>query len=745
MLSASNERRPRALSAVALSPRISWPRLTIFAWALGAALMPAGWCDGAGPISGQTHVATGAGVSIVVDTTGLDGGGYRPVHVTVTPTRTVVADRTLTFQFLLDYTGTLGREDVRVEQDVELPANSGPVEAVIRVPQMVQWESYTIKVLEGDWVYKKMTMTGLAKNPWGFPGYPGKEGGASVLVVGDEVPDTSSLGRVLLADDRSYPFYGSPTNDQGKSTTELPTVISRPLADLLDRWLDYSNVDLLFIKLAELEQLSRENRGAFDAILGWTAAGGNLCVSGMGENWERIQDLESLIGLPESKRRTIEGAPPSGWAEPNPARWGEPVHGLEFETLGPFDGLSVPVNSSPGMAADATASQDNSPRTPAPKQAHYTHLPYEMGLIVAIAPESPFPGEPAEWAWMLNSIGVDRFDWSKRHGVTVVGTNPDFLAFLIPGVGLAPVGAFRLLIVLFVVAIGPVNYWLLRRWRRLHWLMVTIPVGAAATTAALFGYAIIADGLDTRARVRSVTRIDQRNGRAVCWSRISYYAGLKPSRGLSFSDDIVVIPYERLPRLERRTRRDLIWGQDQWLVSGWINSRTPTQVITVRSRASQIGVAIDDASAATGKLGLTNGLGTPIQQLLVRTKDGKYFGVAGVAPNATAVAVAVKPSEALAQMRPLFAKAQPRMPPGAESTVDSFISLGYGGGGADTRTAKTGRLEDSITAIQKYGANRKSTVLAPGSYAAIVEKSPEVELGTDATEESSLHMVVGRW
>ena len=54
-----------------------------------------------------------------------------------------------------------------------------------------------------------------------------------------------------------------------------------------------------------------------------------------------------------------------------------------------------------------------------------------------------------------------------------------FANLLVPGVGLAPVTEFHVLITLFVLVIGPVNYWLLKRWRRLHLMVLTVPLAAA--------------------------------------------------------------------------------------------------------------------------------------------------------------------------------------------------------------------------------------------------------------------------
>ena len=51
---------------------------------------------------------------------------------------------------------------------------------------------------------------------------------------------------------------------------------------------------------------------------------------------------------------------------------------------------------------------------------------------------------------------------------------------------------------LFAVAIGPLNYWLLKRKNKLPMLLATVPIAAAVTTLLLFIYGIFADGFTVR-------------------------------------------------------------------------------------------------------------------------------------------------------------------------------------------------------------------------------------------------------
>ena len=144
--------------------------------------------------------------------------------------------------------------------------------------------------------------------------------------------------------------------------------------------------------------------------------------------------------------------------------------------------------------------------------------------------------------------------WGTRHGVVPSAPSPSFPTLLIPDVGLAPIGEFQFLITLFVILIGPVLYWLLRRSGRLHLMILAVPAAALAVTATMFLYALFGDGLSARLRAFSYTRLDQQQGKAYRWARLSYYAGLAPAEGLAFPTDTAVYPV--LPSgVQRRGRR----------------------------------------------------------------------------------------------------------------------------------------------------------------------------------------------
>jgi len=403
------------------------------------------------------------------------------------------------------------------------------------------------------------------------------------------------------------------------------------------------------------------------------------------------------------------------------------------------------------------ADKPRPPLAPPPDRPHFLLRPLEVGLIVAFSAEDPFPGTRAEWGWVFNAVGADRWLWYRRHGMSAHYYNQDFWNFLIPGVGLAPVVEFCVLITLFVVAIGPVNYLLLRRWRRLHLLVITIPASAATVTLLLFGYALFTDGLGTRVRARSVTRLDQRSGRAVCWARLSYYAGLAPRRGLSFPADVAALPLEQAPVEyygQPPLRRELFWQGDQNLASGWLRSRTPMQLITVRSRPSNR--TLELIRPGDGSLAVDNRLGSRIEQLLVCPASGELCWAEGIEAGARTTLEPVEPAKARQRLRRTCRAHQPALPAGMDQSpygglfgvsrrrMWASYNYPYSNGMAGP-TQRTSRLERELA---KLGApsGAKVSLLEPGSYVAVVRRSPEVVLGTPAAqEEESYHVILGNW
>ncbi|NLY00579.1 MAG: hypothetical protein GXY83_31165 [Rhodopirellula sp.] len=712
------------------------PRTTRLVLAL-VAVSNFGWTVEA--LAGQLHRCSGAGLVMTFDTRWFPGPGYRPIPIEVRPVTPQNTDRTLTVEFLSRDAGSDNRYCVRAAQDIDLPAGSGPVRAVLRVPQSLGAE-YRIRTSEDGLLLRTLCVPDTIDpdaNPGPRRSFP------KFLAVASTSVDAGNLVAVL-ADGFgiAIPQAGAPLPVDAEFTMHTVTAAELPL-----NWLDYSNLDVVCLSLDELRGIAKTQAGR--ALLRWTEAGGNLFVFGIGSDWQRLPNLEAIVGLRQSKPESEGERQFSEWVPPDPKQFGEPLKGFVADDgYGLYD-----------VAAE-TATEKKPEPPPAPDRAHFLYRDDGMGTVVAFAPADLFAGSEHDSRWLFNALGSERLVWSQRHGVSLHRDNADFWNFLIPGVGLPPLTAFRLLITLFVVVIGPVNYYLLRRWGRLHLLLVIVPASAALITLALFGYALIADGLGTRVRVRSFTQLDQRRGEAVCWSRLSYYAGLAPRGGLTFSGDVAAIPLEYAQPDPGSRGRDVFWllgkgtGTTQHLARGWLRARTPTQFITLRARPVDYGLSIEPAADGSGSLMVENRLGTRIRELVVRSSDGGYFAAEVIPTGQAATLTKVEPSRASSRLLTIAGQHAPQFPPGTDrqSLAAAAASRNYrrfvyraGGYGDVEPNQATSRLEKSLASATGSVLPARPP-LAPGSYFAVVDRSPEVELGTpSASEEASFHAILGQW
>jgi hypothetical protein len=376
-------------------------------------------------------------------------------------------------------------------------------------------------------------------------------------------------------------------------------------------------------------------------------------------------------------------------------------------------------------------------------------------MVVAIAADDPFAEPPEMWGALLRTLTPERWAWYRRHGVSLDRDNTDFWNWLIPGVGLAPVTEFRILITLFVIIIGPVNYYWLKRRGKLHLLLVIVPLCALLVTSSLFGYALLADGLGVRVRARSFTVIDQQRGEAVCWSRVTYYAGLSPSGGMSFPDDVAVMPIQPdgADGQRRQPNLGLIWSEkEQNLASGWLRSRTQTQLLTVRSRASAAGVRWVAPAKAGDPPRIENHLETQIERLLLADDEGNHYRALDVPPGATVALERADVATEEAELVKLFRANAPAVPDGFDANI--YSSLGgrrynpwrvRGATSLPDPSLSSGRLEQKLREFQNVVRTIPSP-LSPQSYVAFVDCSPELVWGVPAPRpEAGLQVVVGRW
>ena len=200
----------------------------------------------------------------------------------------------------------------------------------------------------------------------------------------------------------------------------------------------------------------------------------------------------------------------------------------------------------------------------------------------------------------------------------------------IPGVEGIPARSYFLILVVFSILIGPINYWLLWRSRQQVFVVLTTPLVAAIFIVVLGGYVLAGEGLGVRGRAVSFTMLDQiRKQAATRTSSSLYAAGMAPSGGLRFARDEAV--YTLGPDGEgSRESMSIELTEAQRLASGVIYARSPTNLETIAFRAARERLTFDRES---GGIAVTNGVGVPVRSLTYRAGPTIYTLTAPLPPG----------------------------------------------------------------------------------------------------------------
>ena len=701
-----------------------------------------------------------SGLQVTVDTRWTGGYGYRPVRVTanIWPPGKAPADRTL----LIELTPLKPYEQesaTTASQFIEIPQGQTSATTIVLVPQEYIWEDLSCSVYEDGRRLSDVSTNGMANarfvTHWEIAGL-------SVLVVDSNAPTladraarkiTNLRGRRLLPDLRNvirYPEMQSvvmratgdskamPIDDRDlldlieqSNTTEM-----LPPDDLPQQWLAYSGIDLVFISVDELRQLKASHHRRWQALRDWLVTGPTLCVTGAGDNFAKLPEIEKLLDAPpvqaqDNSQESLAG----GWQRPTEEMLAREIHAFQdYSDEAAADGADFLVDGEAMQKPSIT-----------PLATGIAMREMGLGTVVAFSAENPFSENAEYWRAVFSAVGQSRWHWAARHGLSPRSGQPYFWNQLIPGLDMAPVDAFRILISLFVIVIGPLNFVVLRRLRRPYLVLATAPLAAAAITVMLFGYALVRDGFGTQTRVRSFTLLDQRQQTAVSWSRQTYFAGFAPAEGMRFPKDVAVYPIEAAGfDAGRGAHRELDWrDRGQRLTSGYLPTRQTVQFLTVGS-SRDVGRRLDFAASKSDAtaLSVTNRLGTPVRHLLVADEKGNLCWTKDLAVGETASPVGVSASQAV-HLSEIYNTSRLRFPSGLQSSGRGMLTRGnyrYYSGIGEAMDDSASVLEVNLT--RAMVGDR----LAPRSYFAVVDSSPAVPLGIEgAAQRESFHVILGRW
>ncbi len=725
----------------------------------------------------MVHLPQGAnrptsGLTVQLSWEGVGELGLRPVHVTFRSGRGPFSrDREIRVDVAsVDYAGV---GEFLASKSIRLTAGDMTAIGTILVPQHLSTDQAQIAVFENGRRLRDLSTTDPVSIRAGPHSW--RRHAPSILVVDfDALPRRSSGGNrreTLVNDSGDEQWLGSESGEPG--SRHLPDIralireasigvrerdgdVIKPHdfsdepsdgkllhtvrniynanmihpTDIHDDWIALSAIDVIVARFAELQVMKRDHPKKWAAVRTWADAGGNLFVYDCGVNDRGDIDLERIerhfdlsspdIESEEVESEEVESAGTRG-ASPH---WQRPMK-LDSRYFNPQDG--------DGLA--------NTDEALVPGRAFFVDRSLGLGKLAVTKEAYPFPGESRQWATLLNRFSTA---WSNRFGLSLDSHNPGYWNFILAGFGLAPVNSFRVMIVLFAIVIGPLNYFVLRRANRLSWLFMTVPAGAFVATIGLLTFAIATDGFGVRYRVRSLTHIDQSSGFASTWSRQVYYAGIAPSGGLVFPIDTLVLPIVQNPMVDfRAAPRRVDWlPQQQVLSGGYAQSRAMSQFLVVRSRPTPLRLDVDLVSESN-RIAVTNHLGATIRYLYLVGQEESAFEAfdTDLRPgDSTTLTKSPNASESRSRLLTLLNEHPLRLPPGMDDSDFDSYSTNF------TSYTRYNERVSAETSVLETKLRRIATLdLDSHTYVAFVDSCGEVPIGTEGTEQESLYVIMGTW
>ncbi len=652
--------------------------------------------------TGSEFTLSGSDLIVDVNTKwiGCTQGGYYPVRVSV---RNNGKPRTITLEIRQNNSY---QKCPRVTRSISLEQNA-TINTSLLVPMVTRGTYVEFRVLERGRLVKKLSQAVSLSDT-----VSNSDIGASMLIVGKKIEDAqmydTAVNQIFLGSSSSY-RHGTVEYTQHVRPQNLPV-----------NWLAYTGLDILAIPLETLSQdISNDAR---HAIFEWVSSGGNLLIYNIKEPVARSSSLEKVLAF---KNRAF--------AE---AKWNT----LNIKLFKRQD--LVDIDDPTGTATKPEDLSQGKPWKLISDSFGMRSL--GLGKVIALS-ENPFPGTASHWVWLLDPhLQASRLLWHNRNGITSRGGNDSFFHFLIPNVGGVPVFSLLILITLFTIVIGPVNYIYFLKKRQLAMLLVTVPVIAFGSSLLLLGYSTIAHGFSIKSRVRSITFLDQKQNHAMSISRVAYYAGMAPSAGLQFEPTTAVYPI--WPTEEAFESAQIDWSEKQHLQNGWLRSRTRTQFLTISQQEQRGRIKLQSMKSDTPKV--SNGLEWSIQTLFIVDPSGKKWmaeklesGAVGKLEPAT--------DERLKEILEHISHYSMALPAGSNGNALSSEMLSgstrYSYGYYDEIQTNYRKSLQEQMVPSLIGANKNIlNSMKPGSYFAILNQSPDLDLGLKNTKEKlPIHLLFG--
>lgn len=381
-------------------------------------------------------------------------------------------------------------------------------------------------------------------------------------------------------------------------------------AELPTQWLAYTSLDVVVLRLdGELPPAE-----ALDALFAWVRSGGCVILAGR-------EPLAALKGRREQRFLDPEFAAVGGFAPSGPTSGH--IHGESSEhPVGQGhhvgQGLLFVLESGGELGSEMEAREGGS-----------------AAALEALRGFERDPWAPVHWG------NTGRLEQVKSE---------------LGGFGDLPLRGLMMLLVLFVVVMGPVNFLWVKRMKRPLLLLVTVPAVALVASVGLVLLGVFSQGLEVKSTSASYTFLDQVDRQATTAEVRRIFAGSSPGVGLRPEPGTGVFPLSNNWRRGRETRAQFIQELDQGrlLTGDYLPVRRPFVQALLTDQVTRLRLEVERGADAVE---VSNALGGTVESLLLRDSAGDYFELsAPLAAGESQDLVAVKRLTTVDEWRPVLVR-----------------------------------------------------------------------------------------
>ena len=594
--------------------------------------------------------------------------GYQPVEIVFTSPFPTAADLRLSYR-IINSPESQTPDDNRVSVDLPIfvPEGTRTRKWVRYLPKWMMGTGYDVTVSQDGVPLPRFAgSVGTTPDSLYLGRYLRWEEQAAVELTVDLLvitPADLTQADALAMNSMSLPWFFEVTRPwaagrrSGGPNVFAPAALSCGTGDLPKDWRGYQRWDFIVLTKAAIADM-KPRTAEWNALLGWTLCGGTLVVWDV----ESQAELEVLLDREPTKKSDLvfEEIRDLGFSQEAFLR-----AGIEVLASGKLQRRSDVIRSN--NSGDSGAPVRVAPR--------FYGVALGAGKAIAVSGIEKLGSKtPVAGSTVNPSLGVagllNRPKWdlflklmekdvspALRRGAEPILGNAEFKKWLIPGVAQPPVYVLVSFLAVFVVLVGPVAYRRTTRTGRGHLMFVVAPLLALITTVSMFAYGIAADGFSPLGRIRQITWVDGATGAASERIRGTYFAPISPRAGLAFPADAEVFSVRR-PDFKswelRHNTADKILGsvtitdKNQRFSSSFLPAREQKQFVSQRPRLNvgRLSIARIDGDVKESKWHVTNEFPFPINDAVVRDRQGAYWRVENVDPGQMQVAVALPASDA---------------------------------------------------------------------------------------------------